>query len=129
MATAATPSVSSEPARRWPAFLIGGALLCAVVIVDPLREFMSQDDGWAYARSVEHLLRTGEYRLDAWSAANMPVQIYLAAGLAEIFGYSLSLLRVSTLMLLVAGLAALYGLLRRGSLAEAEPCPAPAVSP
>src|SRR5580765_2388798 len=46
----------------------------------------------------------------------MPVQIYLAAGLAEIFGYSLSLLRVSTLMLLVAGLAALYGLLRRGSL-------------
>jgi hypothetical protein len=97
--------VSSEPARRWPAFLIGGALLCAVVIVDPLREFMSQDDGWAYARSVEHLLRTGEYRLDAWSAANMPVQIYLAAGLAEIFGYSLSLLRVSTLMLLVAGLA------------------------
>ena len=116
MATAATPSVSSEPARRWPAFLIGGALLCAVVIVDPLREFMSQDDGWAYARSVEHLLRTGEYRLDAWSAANMPVQIYLAAGLAEIFGYSLSLLRVSTLMLLVAGLATLYGLLRRASL-------------
>ncbi len=46
----------------------------------------------------------------------MPVQIYLAAGLAEMFGYSLSLLRVSTLMLLTAGLAALYGLLRRGSL-------------
>ena len=33
--------------------------------------------------SVEHLLKTGEYRLDAWSAANMPVQIYVAAGLAE----------------------------------------------
>ena len=96
--------------------MIVAALICAVVIVDPVREFMSQDDGWAYARSVEHLLRTGEYRLDAWSAANMPVQIYLAAGLAEIFGYSLSLLRVSTLVLMVAGLAALYGLLRRGSL-------------
>ena len=96
--------------------MIVAALLCAIVIVDPVREFMSQDDGWAYARSVEHLLRTGEYRLDAWSAANLPVQIYLAAGLAEMFGYSLSLLRVSTLLLLAAGLAALYGLLRRGSL-------------
>ena len=116
MVTGAIPSASPEPARRGPALLIVAALLCAVVIVDPVREFMSQDDGWAYARSVEHLLRTGEYRLDAWSAANMPVQIYLAAGLAEIFGYSLSLLRVSTLVLLVAGLAALYGLLRRGSL-------------
>ena len=116
MATAAIPSASPEPARRGPAFLIVAALLCAVVIVDPVREFMSQDDGWAYARSVEHLLRTGEYRLDAWSAANNPVQIYLAAGLAEIFGHSLGLLRLSTLMLLVASLAALYGLLRRGSL-------------
>ena len=116
MATAAIPSASPEPARRGPAFLIVAALLCAVVIVDPVREFRSQDDGWAYARSVEHLLRTGEYRLDAWSAANNPVQIYLAAGLAEIFGHSLGLLRLSTLMLLVASLAALYGLLRRGSL-------------
>ena len=96
--------------------MIVAALLCAIVIVDPVREFMSQDDGWAYARSVEHLLRTGEYRLDAWSAANSPVQIYLAAGLAELFGYSLSLLRASTLLLLTAGLVALYGLLRRGSL-------------
>ena len=116
MDTAAIPSASPEPARRGPALLIVAALLCAIVIVDPVREFMSQDDGWAYARSVEHLLRTGEYRLDAWSAANLPVQIYLAAGLAEMFGYSLSLLRASTLLLLAAGLAALYGLLRRGSL-------------
>ena len=116
MDTAAIPSARPEPARRGPALLIVAALLCAIAIVDPVREFMSQDDGWAYARSVEHLLRTGEYRLDAWSAANLPVQIYLAAGLAEMFGYSLSLLRVSTLLLLAAGLAALYGLLRRGSL-------------
>jgi len=116
MVTAAIPSASREAARRGPALLIAAALLCAVVIVDPVREFMSQDDGWAYARSVEHLLRTGEYRLDAWSAANLPVQIYLAAGLAEVFGYSLSLLRFSTLLLLVAGLVALFGLLRRGSL-------------
>ena len=84
----------------------------AIAIVDPLREFLSQDDGWAYARMVEHLLKTGEYRLDAWSAANMPVQIYVAAGLAKVFGYSLALLRIATLLLLVAGLAAFVALLR-----------------
>lgn len=102
------------PDHRASALLVAAAVLAAVLIVDPMREFMSQDDGWAYARSVEYLLRTGEYRLDAWSAANMPVQIYLAAGLAKVFGYSFSLLRISTLLLLVGGLAALYGLLRRG---------------
>ena len=103
-------------ALRWnmpaAAALVGVGFLLAVALVDPTREFMTQDDGWAYARSVEHLLRTGEYRLDAWSAANMPVQIYLAAALAKVFGYSFTILRVSTLLLLLAGLAGFYGLLR-----------------
>ena len=102
---------------RWaPALMVGAALLAAIVIVDPFREFMSQDDGWAYARSVEHLVLTGQYRLDAWSAANMPVQIYLAAGLAKVFGYSFSILRISTLLLLVAALGAFYASLRDWAL-------------
>src|SRR5438552_1400359 len=94
---------AARPQRAaWTAFLIlAPALAMAIAIVNPLREFLSQDDGWAYARMVEHLLKTGQYRLDAWSAANMPVQIYLAAGLAKVFGYSLSLLRIATLLLLV----------------------------
>ena len=54
-----------------------------VTIVNPFRELLTHDDGWAYARSVKHLLDTGEYRLDSWAAANMPVQIYLAAGSIE----------------------------------------------
>ena len=92
--------------------LVAAGLLLALLVVNPLRELLTQDDGWAYARMVERLLKTGEYRLDAWSAANMPVQIYLAAGLAEVFGYSLSLLRCTTLLLLAVGLASLYALLR-----------------
>ena len=38
---------------------------------DPLR-FVYLDDDFAYARMVEHLLRTGQYRPDAWTAANLP---------------------------------------------------------
>ncbi len=108
-----------ESARRagfWPAIApLAGVAAClpfTAVIINPFREMLSMDDGWAYARSVEHLLRTGEYQLDAWSAANMPVQVYLAAGLSKIFGYSLSLLRLSTVALLALGLASFYGLAR-----------------
>ena len=83
-------SAPTRTAGRWRAMapLAGVAvcLLLAVVIINPFREMLSLDDGWAYVRSVEHLLRTGQYRLDAWAAANMPVQIYLAAGLSKIFG-------------------------------------------
>jgi hypothetical protein len=45
---------------------------------------LSEDDSWAYARMVEHLLKTGKYELDARSAANMPVQIYLAAAASKV---------------------------------------------
>ena len=106
--------------RRWSLLLLGAVVLATAVIVDPFREFLSEDDGWAYARSVEALLRTGSYRLDAWSAANNPVQIYLAAGLSHLFGYSLSLLRISTLLLLVAGLGAFHALLRELGVAERQ---------
>ncbi|MET4666420.1 hypothetical protein [Sphingomonas sp. PvP056] len=81
-------------------FLLG-IVLAAALIVNPLRELLTWDDGWAYARSVENLLTTGRYQLDQWSAANMPVQIGVAAGLAKVFGYSLTLLRLTTLIFLI----------------------------
>jgi 4-amino-4-deoxy-L-arabinose transferase-like glycosyltransferase len=83
-----------------------------MIVINPFREMLSEDDGWAYARTVQRLLATGHYQLDSWSAANMPVQIYLAAGLAKLGGYSLSLLRCTTLALLVVGLGSFYALLR-----------------
>jgi len=119
LADASTPRAETLRRTPWIAvLLLAPALVACVLIVDPLREFLSQDDSWAYARMVEHLLKTGEYRLDAWTAASMPVQVYLAAGLAQLFGYSLSLLRISTLLLLVGGLAAYVALLRE---LEVEP--------
>jgi hypothetical protein len=95
-----------------PVLAVIAVFALLVVIVNPLREIMTRDDGWAYARTVEHLLNSGQYRLDAWAAANMPVQIYLAAGMAKVFGYSLTLLRICTLSLFLAGSIAFYLLLR-----------------
>jgi hypothetical protein len=87
-------------------------MLLAIIVINPFREMLPDDDGWAYARSVQHLVATGKYRLDPWAAANTPVQIYLAAGLSKLAGYSLRLLRLTTLALLVVGLGSLYALLR-----------------
>ncbi|HJR89265.1 MAG TPA: hypothetical protein VJ782_03800, partial [Aeromicrobium sp.] len=87
-------------------------MLLAAVLVDPFGEFLPDDDGFAYARSVQYLLHSGEYKLDAWSAANMPVQIYVAAGLSKVFGYSLDLLKLTTVGMLGVGLASFYGLAR-----------------
>ena len=77
-------------------------LLCfflVVAFVNPLRQVLIQDD-WSYALTVRHLLTTGEYKLHDWAAANMPVQIYWAASPDPRFGYSFSVLRCSTLILL-----------------------------
>ena len=95
-----------------PPVSIAIALLVATVIVNPFREMCTLDDSWAYARMVQRLLTTGHYRLDPWAAANMPVQIYLAAALSKVFGYSLSLLRCSTLLLFSVALVSFYRLLR-----------------
>jgi hypothetical protein len=92
--------------------LFAGALLLAILIINPIREMTWNDDAWAYARMVQHLLATGRYQLDPWAAANMPVQTYLAAALAKVVGYSLSLLRCTTLALLATALFSFYALLR-----------------
>jgi 4-amino-4-deoxy-L-arabinose transferase-like glycosyltransferase len=98
--------------------LIFALVLFSIVVVNPLREMLAMDDSWAYARTVQHLLATGRYQLDAWAAANMPVQIYLAAGLSKLFGYSLSLLHLSTLALLIVGLFSFHALLRELACSE-----------
>ena len=96
------------------------AFLLVIGFVNPVRETGSWSDDFAYARMVRHLLDTGEYRLDNFAAANLPVQVYFAAGLAKIFGYSLTLLRVSTLLLVFAGLVSFYHLLQDNGTGEFE---------
>ena len=109
---AASHRGGNSPKKAAGPGLLALGLLLAIIVINPFREMLPDDDGWAYARSVQHLLATGKYRLDPWAAANMPVQIYLAAGLSKLVGYSLRLLRFTTLALLVVGLGSLYALLR-----------------
>ena len=73
---------------------------------------LSQDDGWAYAPDGRAPAKTGEYRLDAWSAANMPVQIDVGSRSGEGVRLLARAAAHRDLLLLVAGLAAFVALLR-----------------
>ena len=106
--------------RRFGLFMLLLLLVTAVAFVNPLREIMTADDGWAYSLSVRHLLNTGEYRLHDWAGVNMPVQIYWSAFFAKLFGYSFILLRLSTLVLLLVGVVSFYYLLQDFGAADVE---------
>lgn len=69
-------------------------------------------DDWSYARTVEHLLKTGQFRIHEWNCANMIFQTYWGAFCSLVFGYSFSVLRLSTLFLAFGGLLAFYQLAR-----------------
>jgi Dolichyl-phosphate-mannose-protein mannosyltransferase len=98
--------------------LLGLAILIA--FVNPVRNALTADDSWAYCLGVRHLLDTGEYRLHDWAGVNMPVQIYLGTFLAKLFGYSFTLLRFFTIVLLFVAVVSMYCLLRDSGAGEGE---------
>jgi 4-amino-4-deoxy-L-arabinose transferase-like glycosyltransferase len=98
--------------RFAPFFMVAAVALAAVVIMNPLRDFLGGDDSWSFARMVQYTLATGKYRMDPFTVVNLPVLIYLSAGAAKLFGYSLVLLRCITLAFLGLAIGSFYLLLR-----------------
>ena len=83
----------------------------AILLVRPVGNFPLGDD-WCYAKSVKRLLETGEFRLHDWAAAAVFTQIFWGALFCLPFGFSFTALRISTLVLGIAGVIAVYGILR-----------------
>ena len=106
--------------KRSGLYLLLLFFLFVVWFVNPIREMMSGDDGWAYALTVRALYQTGKYQLHDWAAASMPVQIYLGTLFAQAFGFSFTVLRFSTIILLLVGLISLYHLLRDFGVEDCE---------
>jgi hypothetical protein len=106
--------------RARPSLWAVYAVFAAVAVrIDP-RRFVFHDDDFAYARMVQHLLRTGRYRPDAWTAANLPFQVGWGALFSLPFGYSPGALRMSTIAVFVLALGCLYQLLRDHEVGEQE---------
>lgn len=98
--------------RATPWLLVIVVVLLAIIIINPLLEFLGDDDSWAYARMVQYTLATGKYRMEQFTVVNLPVLIYMTAGAAKVFGYSLVLLRCIILAFLGLAIASFYLLVR-----------------
>ena len=93
--------------------LIVAIWIVVALLIDPRGEFPLNDD-WAYAAAVKTLLSGGGIRLPGWTTANLVAQIFWGALFCLPFGFSFTALRISTLVLGLTGVLALYGLLREG---------------
>ncbi len=85
--------------------------LMAILMVDPRGEFPIWDD-WVYARAVREMLAGHGYAPIDWMQANLFSQVVWGAGFATVFGDSVTVLRLSTLVLGLLGGFALYALVR-----------------
>ncbi|PHN01710.1 ArnT family glycosyltransferase [Flavilitoribacter nigricans] len=86
--------------RDWIWF--GLAWLTCIVLVNPIGAFPLNDD-WGYALVVKHLVETGEYRPGTWPVMTLFTQVCWGAAFAWLFGFSFSILRISTLVLAISG--------------------------
>lgn len=87
--------------------------IVVALLIDPRGEFPLNDD-WAYAAAVKTLLGGGGIRLSGWTAPNLIAQVFWGALFCLPFGFSFTALRISTLVLGLIGVLAVYGLLREG---------------
>lgn len=109
--------VMQHSTKKWSKADWGGILLILTLwlimsaLADPIGDFPLNDD-WAYAASVKTLIDTGHFVFPDWSAANVFIQIIWGAIFSSVFGHSFTVLRISTLVLGLIGLVAIYRLLR-----------------
>lgn len=94
---------------------LGGVLAAYVVstMMLPTLADMAIHDDWVYARSVETLVRDGRLEVLDPVAANLIAQTLWGSLFATVFGLSLGILRVSTIVMVGLGGVALYALARR----------------
>jgi 4-amino-4-deoxy-L-arabinose transferase-like glycosyltransferase len=81
----------------------------SLVIVNPLGDFPLNDD-WASARTVKHLLETGNYVPSPWMAMSLVTNILWGALFCLPAGFSFIALRLSTLTIALIGLMGVYWL-------------------
>jgi 4-amino-4-deoxy-L-arabinose transferase-like glycosyltransferase len=91
--------MTARPANPLAPYLaLTGVWLMIVTIVPPVADFPLNDD-WIYAKVVQHLVDTGQYRSNPYSDPTFILQAYWGAAFVKLFGFSFDTLRLSTLLL------------------------------
>lgn len=100
-------SAAPDPPRAGDLLWLAAVWLAIVALVDPRGDFPLNDD-WAYAATVERLLRDGAYQPHDWAGMTLLSQALWGTLATALFGFSHVVLRASTLVLGFAALAATY---------------------
>ena len=89
--------------------LVGLALLFAAqfLFVSPVGEFALNDD-WVHTETLSHWVETGEFRMLPFAGPTFYTPIVYGAALTSLFGFSFTLLRLSTLALAATLLGLLF---------------------
>lgn len=83
----------------------------AILVTNPIAEASFNDD-WAYALSVREMANGSGIHFHGWETSLNFIQVAWAALWVKIFGYSLTLIRLSTLAMTAGCAATLYSLFR-----------------
>lgn len=84
----------------------------AIWLVNPVGNFPLNDD-WSYAQTVQRLVQDGEYRLTGWTSMPLLTQVFWGSLFTQLFGFSFTALRFSTLLLSFCGGLFSFFLLRK----------------
>jgi hypothetical protein len=85
---------------RLPALFCALAVLCCELISRPYANMGVADDG-PYILMAQHLARTGHVAYNGWAAPMLGWQLYLGAVFIKLFGFSMTTVRCSTLLVAV----------------------------
>jgi hypothetical protein len=106
---------STSPVDIRNALLCGLAVVIAVALTLPISESPFNDD-FSYSTTVRHLLKTGSLTYNGWASASLIAQAYWGLIWVKLFGFSLTVLRLSTVPLAAAAISICYLLARRAGL-------------
>lgn len=112
-----------QAAARWPigpadfrnALLCALAVVVAVALTWPFAESPYNDD-WSYSFTVKRLLSTGQLTYNGWASASLIAQAYWGLLWVKAFGFSYTVLRLSTVPLAAAAIFLCYLLARHADL-------------
>ena len=102
---------------RLPAFFCSLAVLLCELIARPYADMGICDEG-PYILVAKNLAVTGHIHYNGWSAAMLCWQLYLAAALIKVFGFSFTTVRASTILVSVASAFLLQRILVRCGISE-----------
>ncbi|MCF6291491.1 MAG: glycosyltransferase family 39 protein [Desulfobacterales bacterium] len=105
--------------KNAPVFLLCCLWLVMVVAVNPVGDFPLNDD-WSYGETVRILIEEGRFHLTGWVSMPLIAQVGWGALFCLPTGFSFTSLRLSTLVLGLAGVITVYMLLRECSASRNE---------